>query len=75
MATGESATFIFRNTNGTTPYYPNVVQIDGTTVSPKWLGGTAPSAGNASSIDVYSFVITKTANATFTVFASVSKFA
>jgi len=75
MAIGETATLVFRNTNGTTPYYPNVIQIDGSTVTPKWLGGTAPSAGNASSIDVYSFVITKTASATFTVLASVSKFA
>jgi hypothetical protein len=75
MSVGETATLVFRNTNGSTPYYPNVIQIDGTTVTPKWLGGTAPSAGNASSIDVYSFVITKTANATFTVLGSVSKFA
>jgi hypothetical protein len=75
MATGETATLVFRNTNGTTPYYANVIQIDGTTVTPKWLGGTAPSAGNASSIDVYSFVITKTGSATFTVLGSVSKFA
>jgi hypothetical protein len=75
MAIGETATLVFRNTNGATPYYPNVIQIDGSTITPKWLGGTAPSAGNASSIDVYSFVITKTANATFTVLASVSKFA
>jgi hypothetical protein len=75
MATGETATFVFRNTNGTTAYYPNAFTIDGTSVTPKWLGGTAPSAGNASAVDVYSFVITKTASATFTVFASVSKFA
>jgi hypothetical protein len=75
MATGETATLVFRNTNGTTPYYPTAFSIDGTSVTPKWLGGTAPSAGNASSIDVYSFVITKTASATFTVLASVSKFA
>jgi hypothetical protein len=75
LGIGDTVTCVFRNTNGTTPYYPNVIQIDGTNVTPKWLGGTAPSAGNASSIDVYSFVITKTANATFTVLGSVSKFA
>lgn len=75
MATGETATLVFRNTNGTTPYYPTAFSIDGTSVTPKWLGGTAPSAGNASSIDVYSFVITKTGSATFTVLGSVSKFA
>jgi hypothetical protein len=75
MNTGETVTVVFRNTNGTTPYYPTAFSIDGTSVTPRWLGGTAPSAGNASSIDVYSFVITKTASATFTVLGSVSKFA
>ena len=75
MANNRTVTAVFRNTNGATPYYPTAIRIDGTTVTPKWLGGTAPSAGNASAIDVYSFVITKTAAATFTVLASVSKFA
>jgi ribosomal protein L35AE/L33A len=75
MATGETATLVFRNTNGTTAYYPNAFTIDGTSVTPKWLGGTAPSSGNASAIDVYSFVITKTGSATYTVLASVAKFA
>ena len=41
----------------------------------QWQNGAAPSAGNASSIDVYSYTIIKTANATFTVFASQVKFA
>jgi hypothetical protein len=41
--------------------------IDGTSVTPKWSGGTAPAAGNASSIDAYSFTIIKTASATYTV--------
>jgi hypothetical protein len=49
--------------------------VDGSAVTPKWQGGTAPTAGNASSIDVYTYVIVKTASATFTVFASVTKFA
>ena len=46
---------------GTTAYIPNAFQIDGTAVTPKWVGGTAPSAGNASAIDMYSFTIWKTA--------------
>lgn len=75
MTTGTTMTRVFRNTNGSTAYYPNVIQIDGTTITPKWLGGAAPAAGNANSVDVYTFVITKTASATFAVFASVSKFA
>lgn len=76
LAVGASITIAWANTNGTTAYYPNVIQIDGTTVTPKWLGGTAPSAGNASSIDLYAFTVVKTAaTPTYTVFASQSKFA
>jgi uncharacterized protein YaiE (UPF0345 family) len=75
LSVGESITMIWMNTNGSTPYYPNVIQIDGSTVTPKWSGGTAPSAGNASSIDVYAFNILKTASATFVVLGSQSRFA
>jgi hypothetical protein len=64
-------------TNGATAFYNNVVQVDGTTtgVTTKWQGGTAPTSGNASSIDVYTYAIIKTAASTFTVLAAVSKFA
>jgi hypothetical protein len=75
MATGESITVAFLVTQGGTAYYNNVVQVDGSSVTPKWQGGTAPTAGNASSIDVYSYVIFKTGNAAFTIFASQTKFA
>jgi hypothetical protein len=76
LATGSSITIAWANTNGATAYYPNVIQIDGSTVTPKWLGGTAPTAGNASSIDLYVFTIVKTAaTPTYTVFASQSRFA
>ena len=75
MATGESMTAAFLVTNGATPYYNNVVQIDGSSVTPKYQGGTAWSAGNASSIDIYTYTIIKTGNAAFTVFASQTKFA
>ena len=76
IATGSSITIAWANTNGATPYYPNVIQIDGSTVTPKWLGGTAPTAGNASSIDLYVFTIVKTAaTPTYTVFGSQSRFA
>lgn len=70
---GQSATCALLFTNGTTPYYINGVQIDGLSVTPKWQGG-APTGGTASSIDVYSFTIIKTADATFTVLASVAAF-
>ena len=75
MATGESLTVVFLVTQGATAYYNSAFQVDGNAVTPKWQGGTAPTAGNASSIDAYTYVIVKTASATFTVFASVVKFA
>ena len=75
MATGESMTVAFLVTQGATAYYNNVVQVDGSTVTPKYQGGTAPAAGNASSVDVYMYTIVKTGSAAFTVFASQTKFA
>jgi hypothetical protein len=75
MSTGQSITVAFLVTQGGTAYYNNAFQVDGASVTPKWQGGTAPSAGNASSIDIYSFTIVKTGNAAFTIFASQTKFA
>ena len=75
LSTGESVSVSFLNTNGATPYYCNAFQVDGVAVTPKWAGGIAPTAGNASSIDAYTFTIIKTASATFTVLAGVARFA
>ena len=76
LPVGQTTTVVFRNTNGTTAYRPTVFQIDGTAITPKWQGGTAPSAGNASAVDVYTFAITKTAaTPTYQLFASQTKFA
>ena len=76
LAVGDSITVTFLATNGATAYYNNVLQIDGTTVTPKWQNGVAPTAGNASSIDAYVYAIVKTASTpTYTVFASQTKFA
>ena len=75
LANNQSVTCVFLNTNGATPYYASAITIDGTSVTPKWQGGTAPTAGNASAIDAYSYTIYKTASATYTIFASLTKFA
>jgi hypothetical protein len=75
MSTGESMTVAFLSTQGATAYRNTAVQVDGSSVTPKWQGGAAPTAGNASGIDVYSYTIIKTASATFTVLASQSQFA
>jgi hypothetical protein len=75
MSTGESISATFLVTNGGTAYYNSAFQIDGSSVTPKWQGGTAPTSGNINSIDAYTYVIFKTGNAAFTVLASVTKFA
>jgi len=75
LATGQTVTVVVANTNGSTGYYPTAFTIDGSSVSPKWQGGTAPSTGDASAIDAYVFTILKTASATYTVIASATKFA
>ena len=75
MAVGEQISVVLLNTNTATAYYPTGFTIDGTSVTPKWLGGTAPSSGNINAIDAYVYTIIKTASATYTVLASQSKFA
>jgi len=75
MSTGESLSATFLVTNGSTAYYNSAVQVDGSSVTPKWQGGSAPTSGNASSIDSYTYVIIKVGSASFTVLASVTKFA
>lgn len=75
MAVGQAITVALLATQGGTAYYNSIVQIDGSSVTPKWQGGTAPTTGNASSIDTYVYTIVKTANATFTVYASQTRFA
>lgn len=75
MSTGQSLSATFLVTNGSTAYYNSAVTIDGNSVTPKWQGGTAPTSGNASAVDSYTYVIVKTGSATFTVLASQTKFA
>ena len=77
MANGDSLTTAIAVPNGGTAYYANGFNIDGTStgVTVVWSGGSAPTEGNANSTDVYTYTIVKTANATFTVFASQTKYA
>jgi hypothetical protein len=76
LAVGDAITVTHLVTQGSTAYYNNAVQIDGSSVTPKYQGGTAFAAGNASSIDAYVYTVVKTAaTPTYTVFASQTKFA
>jgi len=76
LAVGDAITVTHLVTNGATAYYNSALQIDGSAVTPKYQGGTAFAAGNASSIDAYVYTVVKTAaTPTYTVFASQTKFA
>ena len=75
MATGQSVTVTHLVTQGSTAYYNSAVTVDGTSVTPKWSGGTAPSAGNTNSVDVYTYTLFKTGSGSFTVFASQTRYA
>jgi hypothetical protein len=75
MSTGTSLTIAFLVTNGATPYYQTAFQVDGNAITPKWQNGTAPTSGNANSIDIYSITVIKTGSATFTALASQTRFA
>ena len=75
LATNQATTATLVTTQGSTAYYATAVQVDGTTsgVTTRWIGG-APTAGNASGLDVYRFAVIKTASATYTVLASLTQY-
>ena len=75
MDTGESITIAHIVKQGGTPYYNNAVTIDGSSITPEYQGGSAPTSGNANSLDVYTYTIIKTGSATFTALAAQSQFA
>lgn len=75
MTTGQAITIALLVTCGSTAYYPSALTIDGNAVTPKWQGGTAPSAGYVSSVNAYVYTVIKTGSAAFTVLASQTKFA
>jgi len=75
LAVGQAVTVAFLNSNGSTGYYNNAITVDGASVTPKWINGSAPTTGYSNSIDTYTYTIIKTASATYTVLATLAKFA
>jgi len=75
MSTNEIRTVAIFFKNGTTPYYISSVNVDGTSVTPMYAGGSAPTSGNASSTDFYTYSILKTGSGTFEVYGTVTQFA
>jgi len=74
MANGDSVTATIYATQGQYAYYSTAALIDNVAVTVKWQDGYSPIAGNPYSTDVYTYSIIKTANATYTVLGSQSRF-
>ena len=75
MHIGQTSVFTLYSAQNNASYYLTDFKIDGASQTEKWNGGSAPTGGTASGVDVYTFNIMKTADATFTVFATFSNFA
>lgn len=75
MAIGQSASIALLVTNTASAFYPSAFTIDGVSVTPKWQGGSAITAGNINAVDLYSVTVIKTAASTYTVLAAQTKFA
>lgn len=74
MNIGESITVSIITTAAAAGYSAQL-NIDGSSVTEEWLGGSAPSTGGSSGYDVYTYNIIKTASATFVVLANLVNFA
>jgi hypothetical protein len=74
LPVGKSVTVTILSTQSTARL-ASTFKVDGSTISPKWQGGTAPTAGFANAVNTYTYTIIKTSDATFTVLASLTKFA
>ena len=71
MNTGDCITVTIITTAAAAAYAANIT-IDGGAVTENWIGGSAPSDGGSSGVDILTLNIIKTADATFTVLANQS---
>ena len=73
MATGDVMNFTLAHNVNATSAYVNNVFIEGVAQTENWVGGSAPSDGGGSGVDIYSFTIIKTAANTYTVIGNQTK--
>tara|TARA_Y100001935_G_scaffold255140_1_gene266746 strand:+ start:15009 stop:15671 length:663 start_codon:yes stop_codon:yes gene_type:complete len=71
MAVGDTISVTIITTAAAAGYSANFT-IDGGAVTEKWVGGSPPSGGGSSGLDIYALQIIKTASATFTVIANLT---
>ena len=73
MNIGEAVTVTIITFVNNAAYYVSGLNIDGSSASINWIGGSAPSDGGTAGVDIYTFNIIKTANTTFTVIGNQTK--
>lgn len=75
FSVGATESYVVLVPNGSTAYFSNTIQIDGTTtgVTTRWQS-SVPSSGNTNKVDVYNVSVIKTSSNTFSVFASQTNF-
>ena len=72
MTISQSIVVTLITTANASGYSANIT-IDGNAVTESWIGGSDPSGGGSSGVDIHTFTIIKTADATFTVIGNHSK--
>ena len=72
MAVGETVA-VTLITTAAAAGYSAALQINGSTQTVNWVGGTAPAAGGASGVDIYNYTIIKTGSSAFTVIGNLTK--
>ena len=73
MNTGEAITVTIIHAVNNTNHNVSGLEIDGSIVTVNWVGGSAPSDGGGSGVDIYAFNIIKTAANTYTVIGNQTK--
>jgi hypothetical protein len=73
MSVGEAITVTIIHAVNNTSYNVTGLDIDGSTQTVNWIGGSAPSDGGGSGVDIYTFHIIKTAANTYTTIGSQTK--
>ena len=72
MGVGDAISVTLVTTANANGYITNI-QIDGAAVTENWVGGSTPSDGGSSGVDINAFTIIKTASETFTVVGNQTK--
>ena len=74
IATGDTFSVTMIVNKGNTAHYADTIQVDGSDVSPDWLGGAPTDGGGNNTWDIYHYTIIKTGDDTFKCWGSVSTY-